>query len=366
MTSVRSVVFLTYHFPPEVGGIQTRIWKYLQNLSNRGIAATVLVAGYNPMSGPTLAGVEVVPVRGGMRQLPRNVATVTSEVVRSRADVVHVFTGSSTLLGVYALILARVVGAKGVMSVFGKEDFVFESLPPKVLLQVAMRFAGSIDVNSTATGSFLPEKVRSKVFVLSGAADESAAPSEKEEAQTTLLFVGRLVQRKGVDDLLRAFAAIHPRFPESRLSIVGDGPERKSLEALSKLLSVEHFVEFNGVLTGKELEREYDGCFALVLPSKDIATDQANEGLGLALIEAAMHGKPLVGTRHGGIPEVIKEGVNGLLVPPNDPDSLGTALTELLSHREQAEEMGREALRMARARFSWDKATDTLLESYAR
>lgn len=360
------MVFLTYHFPPEVGGIQTRIAKYLQNLSKRGIAVTVLVAGRNPGSGPGVGGVSVVPVRGGMKRLPRNAVTVATHVFKSRADVVHVFTGSSTLLGVYALLLAKLVGARPVISVFGREDFTFDGPMPRMLLRVAMKFAESIDVNSDATGAFLPAGVRSKVHVLSGAADEPEAPVEAGPRRPVLLFVGRLVQRKGVDDLLRAFASVRPLFPGVRLSVVGDGPERKNLEALAKKLAVADSVEFKGVLVGPELDREYGECLSLVLPSKDIESDRANEGLGLALIEAAMHGKPLIGTRHGGIPEVVKHGENGLLVPPNDPDSLAAALTEVLSRRELAQGMGREALRMARARFSWERATDTLLESYAQ
>jgi len=177
--------------------------------------------------------------------------------------------------------------------------------------------------------------------------------------------VGRLVQRKGVDDLIRAFADVKPHFPEVRLSVVGDGPERKNLTELAGRLGVLDSVEFKGTLLGAELDREYARCFTFVLPSKDVPTDPANEGLGLALIEASMHVKPLVGTRHGGIPEVVVDGRNGLLVTPGDPGALAAALVELLSNPDLAERMGAAALQMARSRFSWERATDVLLESYA-
>ncbi len=78
-----------------------------------------------------------------------------------------------------------------------------------------------------------------------------------------------------------------------------------------------------------------------------------------------MHGKPLIGTRHGGIPEIIVDGKNGFLVAPGDPDSLATALESLLSQKDRAQRMGREALEIARSRFTWERATDVLLESYA-
>jgi len=326
---------------------------------------SVLVAGHSPQPGFRLDGVEVVSVAGGLKRLPRNTAAVARQVIRSRADAVHVFTGSSTLLGISALLLAKVVGARAVMSVFGREDFAFESLPPRILLRLSTKLADSIDVNSTATGALLPQDVRLKTHVLLGAADESGSSAPAGPAEQVLLFVGRLVQRKGVDDLLRAFAIVRHQFPGVRLSVVGGGPEKANLVELAEDLGVLDLVEFKGVLVGRELDREYDRCVALLLPSKDVASDPANEGLGLALIEASMHGKPLIGTRHGGIPEVIAHRKNGLLVPPNDPNSLAEGIIEILSDEELARDMGKTALQMALSRFSWDKATDVLLESYA-
>ena len=362
---IRSVVLLTYHFPPEVGGIQTRIAKYVEKLSERGINVRVLVAGHNPRLGPQLKGVRVVVLPGGMKRFPRNAATVAKQVMSSRADAVHVFTGSSTLLGMYTLALARVVGARAVMSLFGREDFVLASLSPRVLLRLSTMISDSIDVNSTATGRLLPNEFRSKVHVLLGAAEEPQSPDESVPQEPVLLFVGRLVQRKGVDDLVRAFALLRARFPEARLSIVGDGPEMESLRKLCEELGVLDSVEFKGTLVGAPLDHEYARCTVFILPSKDVATDRANEGLGLALIEASMHAKPLIGTRHGGIPEVVKDRENGLLVPPGDPAALAAALGEILSDDDLARKMGRVAAEMARSRFGWGRATDVLLESYA-
>jgi glycosyltransferase involved in cell wall biosynthesis len=86
--------------------------------------------------------------------------------------------------------------------------------------------------------------------------------------------------------------------------------------------------------------------------------------LGLTLIEASMHAKPLIGTRHGGIPEIVKQGENGFLVPPGDPASLAEAMEEILAHKDQAREMGKRAFQMAKSRFNWERATDVLLETY--
>jgi len=365
MPAVRSVVFLTYHFPPEVGGIQTRISKYIDRLTKRGIRVKVLVAGHRPSVRPGLIDADVVVCPGGMRRLPSSILLLTNSIIGSRADVVHVFTGSSTLLGVSALVIARVTGAKPVISLFGREDFEFNSVFPRVLFRVSMALAASIDVNSTATRSLLPEKLRPKVHVLLGAAEGVPGSSSVAQGPSTVLFVGRLVARKGVDDLLRAFATVRSRVPEARLTIVGDGPEMGDLVRLSEQLDLSAHVEFRGTLTGSRLDQEYERCTVFVLPSKDVASDPANEGLGLALIEASMHAKPLIGTLHGGIPEVVKQGENGLLVPPGDPDSLARAIVTILTSPDEAKSMGTAAFQRAVSRFSWDKATDVLLESYA-
>jgi glycosyltransferase involved in cell wall biosynthesis len=367
---ITSVIFLTYHFPPEIGGIQTRISKYVENLAKRSIRVKVLVVGHNPIVTARFQGSEVVACLGGVTHFPRSAFLVTRCVIRSKADVVHVFTGASTLLGVYALALGRVTHTKCVVSFFGREDFVFPNLGSGILFRLSTNLAGSIDVNSSATGASLPKKFKTKTHVLLGAAEEPRNSSLAQERRyqdeaTVLLFVGRLVERKGVDDLLRAFAIVRSRFPRARLSIVGDGPQKKDLVKLTEQLQLSDSVDFRGTRVGAELDQEYARCAAFVLPSKDVATDTASEGLGLALIEASMHAKPLIGTRHGGIIEIVKQGENGILVPPGDPTSLAEAMTEILANEDQAREMGRRGFQMAKSRFSWERATNVLLETYA-
>ncbi len=214
-------------FPaPRWEGYKLGLSKYIENLSARGIQVRVLLAGHKPRTSSAQFAVPVIVVPGGMKRLPKNALVAAAQVTRSRADVVHVFTGSSTLLGVYSLALAKLLGAKAVMSLFGREDFQFSATSPRLFLRLSTKLADSIDVNSDSTGSLLPRDVQSKIHVLMGAAEEPVGHPQKNLAEEpVLLFVGRLVQRKGVDDLLRAFAIIHPMFPSTRLCIVGDGPE---------------------------------------------------------------------------------------------------------------------------------------------
>ena len=179
-----------------------------------------------------------------------------------------------------------------------------------------------------------------------------------------VLFVGRLARRKGVDDLLESFRMIERSLPAASLVIVGDGPERGKLEVRARELGLQT-VEFRGALFGDALQREYSQCSVCVLPSKKVPEDPATEGLGLTLIEASMHAKPLIGTNHGGIPEIIREGCNGLLVPEGSPRKLADAIFRILSDEKMASAMGRKAFEIANSNFGWKAATERLLESYS-
>ena len=369
MKQIRSILFLTYHFPPEVGGIQTRIAHYIEELRKRNIWVTVLAVTTRSDGTPeaNVAGGEVITCPGGANNLLTCMRSLVIANLRKRFDVVHVFTGGSTLFGVSALVLGRISRVPAVVSFFGKEDFVFFSPLSKLLFKLALSLATRIDVNTSYTQGLVPEEFRSKTFVLSGGAEEVSTrtvPTPKKSG-LRILFVGRLARRKGVDDLIKALATVRQVVPDCRLIIVGDGQDRKRLVSIVKSLGLSEFVDFKGTLLGKALHEEYELSDVVALPSKHDPTDTATEGLGLTLVEASMHGKPLVGTLHGGIPEVVRHGENGLLVPEGNPAALARAIEEVLTDADMAHRMGEAALRIARTRFNWNKATDVLLESYA-
>ncbi|MGH2639326.1 MAG: glycosyltransferase, partial [Rhabdochlamydiaceae bacterium] len=113
--------------------------------------------------------------------------------------------------------------------------------------------------------------------------------------------------RKGVDDLLRAFKEVIKRLPNSRLEIVGNGPELASLQKLTGELGIALNVQFFGKLSGPPLYERYRSCDVFVMPSKTTEVDV--EGFGTVFLEAAVFGKPSIGSISGGIPEAIKDGV---------------------------------------------------------
>lgn len=309
-------------------------------------------------------GAEVYSLPGKMKYLLTDTSLMIRLAVSRRPDVIHAFTGASTILGFVSLLLGRILKIPSVMSIFGREDVTYSSKMSTILFLLSAELSTTIATNSEATRNLLPPKFHSKCKILLGGANLTERTEVKEsEDSKVILFVGRLAKRKGVDDLLDSFAILERRVPSAHLVIVGDGPEREALRKKAKALGLRN-VEFKGALFGEALNYEYARSAVCVLLSKSVGGDPATEGLGLTLIEASMHAKPLVGTRHGGIPEIIKDGVNGFLVPEGDWRSSSEALTKLLLDTGLASKMGQNAFQMARERFSWNAATDRLLESY--
>ena len=136
-----------------------------------------------------------------------------------------------------------------------------------------------------------------------------------------LLFVGRLVERKGVQVLLEALARLRDR-PGVRVRVVGDGPMRGALERQAATLGVADRVRFDGSVSTEELVRRFRECDVFVLPAVVDAKGDT-EGLGVVLIEALSYGKPVIASAAGGIVDIVRDGETGLLVPPGDRRGAG-------------------------------------------
>jgi len=144
-------------------------------------------------------------------------------------------------------------------------------------------------------------------------------------------IIARLIPQKGHTYLLTAFAKVIEALPEARLLVVGDGYLRGDLERQARELRITRRVTFTG--WRDDIPRIMADLNLLILPS-------LWEGFGLVLLEAMMMGKPVVASRVSAIPEIVEDGVTGLLVPPRDPEALAEAIIALLQDRERAEAMG--------------------------
>jgi glycosyltransferase involved in cell wall biosynthesis len=157
-----------------------------------------------------------------------------------------------------------------------------------------------------------------------------------------IVYVGRLVEKKGAEILIKAFQRIHQVFPQSRLTLIGDGVLKNKLKQLSKNLHIEKHIEFIGALPHNEVAKQLEQAHVFCLPSmKDRTGNQ--EGIPNAIKEAMACGIPVVSTFHSGIPELIEDGQTGHLVAEKDVDGLAGKLIDLIGQPETWARLGQNA-----------------------
>ncbi|HEY8406954.1 MAG TPA: glycosyltransferase family 4 protein [Gaiellaceae bacterium] len=164
-------------------------------------------------------------------------------------------------------------------------------------------------------------------------------------------WVGRMTAVKRTDDVLLAFAGVLDRGVDAWLCLIGDGPDRQRLERRAHELGIVRRCLFVGYQD--EVAPYYEAIDALLLPS-------ANEGTPVSVIEALAAERPAVATRVGGVPDVVREGVDGYLVDVGDADTLAARLVELAGDPDKRDAMGREGRRRVLERYAVDRLVDDI------
>jgi L-malate glycosyltransferase len=170
-------------------------------------------------------------------------------------------------------------------------------------------------------------------------------------------IVGRLRSEKGHASLLDAMSEVVNKIPEAMLVVVGDGPERSSLELRAKSLGLEHNVLWLGQKTAGEVFRLYALMDVMVVPS-------VFEGFSLSAAEAMAASVPVVSTRVDGLSEVVEDGVTGYLVNPGDSTALAAKIIALLLNSGAAKKLGQNGYRRVREKFSIERFKDLTLGAY--
>jgi glycogen(starch) synthase len=166
-----------------------------------------------------------------------------------------------------------------------------------------------------------------------------------------LLCLGRLVADKGFDLALAALATVLDHFPNARLIIAGDGPERDNLKQQTIDLQLTHCIEFIGAVPLDKVAQLINDATLVVIPSRV-------EGFGLVALESALMARPVVATQVGGLAEVVVHEETGLLVKSGDSAAFAKAIMTLLTHQNTARTYGCAARTRAQDVFSWQRHVD--------
>ncbi len=369
------IALVASSYAPHVGGVEEHVRQVARELQEHGSA--VEVWSVDRGTGPIVTDIDGVTVRylptplptgsaGGVvrfaRALPGAWRRWTAATAAFRPDVVHVHCFGPN--GVYALALHRRFRLPLVVTSHGEtvadDNAVFErSMILRLALRRALRRASAV----TAPSAFVLEELR-REFGLTGG---EVVPNGVDLSLTGdgdrtpfagryLLAVGRLGRVKGFDLLVEAMDG-SDLGPDTRLVIVGDGPERDRLASLVAERGLEGRVELAGRLDPTEVADAMAGAVAVVVPSR-------TEAFGIVALEAWRSGAPLVMTNRGGARGFLRDGVDGILVDPLDTRALREAMERVTADgdvRARLAAVGRERA----AEFTWARVATAYEAQYA-
>lgn len=178
-----------------------------------------------------------------------------------------------------------------------------------------------------------------------------------------VLSVGRLIDLKGTDYLIKALPKVLLQFPKTKALIIGSGPRKSLLLNLAKELQIKDNIIFLDQIPHTEMIKYYSLADVFVLPSITSKIGET-EGFGVVLLEAMASGIPVIGSDTGGIPDIIKDGETGLLVRQKDSQDLGNQIIRLLTDEELSNKMVRKARNLIEAQFSYEVVAERFLEIY--
>jgi len=185
---------------------------------------------------------------------------------------------------------------------------------------------------------------------------ESEREAQDPARTRRVLFVGRLVERKGVEYLVRAMKEISCPWPVE-LDIVGTGPLEENLKALAEQSGLSGRVHLRGKVSTEELKRYYSACDCFVLPAI-VDSKGDTEGLGVVLIEALSYRRPVIASDLGGIVDIVQHEKTGLLVPEKDSLSLAAAIMRVLTDKALAGHLAEDGYKFVQSYFDWERITD--------
>ncbi|KKR04442.1 MAG: Glycosyltransferase, group 1 family protein [Parcubacteria group bacterium GW2011_GWC2_39_14] len=183
-------------------------------------------------------------------------------------------------------------------------------------------------------------------------------------SKKVILTVGRLVERKGHDMVLKALPVVLKSVPETRYIVVGRGPDQSRLKQLAIELGIEKQVLFYEKVGDYELPAFYDLADVFAMPCREMP-DGDVEGFGIVFLEAGNYKKPVIAGRSGGAVEAVEHNVNGLLVDPQNENEIAQALISLLQNKDKARTLGEKGYYRVQEQFNWAeqaKILNNLLE----
>lgn len=278
-------------------------------------------------------------------------------------DIERICVGQVLPIGHVARIVKNFYGIPYYVFVHGMDIAQEMNLRRKMSIKGILKNADGIITNSEFTKNLLcqynvPLEKTCVITPCPGIAPPLNPPPSKGGNGEVILTVGRLVKRKGIDNLIKAFSELE--HDDAILQIAGSGPEKENLEQLTRDLGIQDRVCFFDDPSDEKLSVLYAGCDIFALPARGIRGDI--EGYGIVCLEANSFGKPVVASRAGGLTEAVINEETGLLVDPENIEDIARASKRLLDNPELRERLGLAGKARAEKDFKWEDRTKQLQE----
>jgi len=373
---VSEIVLVSPYFYPHVGGVENHVRYLARNLSKRGLNITVVTTLIEGLKeDEDFEGYHIHRIKPLMTLLRTPIAPGIKGYIRKRAEkkekiIVHAHSppplpayyaarATNNLVLTYHCDeeLPTPIGSLIVWlyrSIFGR----YTAKKAKRIIASTASYAKTSKLLWNRKVDIVPMAVDTKVFKPvdpSQLRDELVDRGIIKKGDKVVLFVGRLVQHKGLEEIIACANYVNAKF-----LICGSGPLKDRLEKDIESQGLKDKVKLLGSIEDELLPYYYSLCDLFVLPSHSRL-----EAFGIVLLEAMACGKPIIASDIPGSREIVVEGHNGLLAEPLNAMDLAEKINEILQNEKSAEEMGRNGRRLAEERYSWDRITDEIIRIYS-
>ncbi|MFC1885338.1 glycosyltransferase [Thermodesulfobacteriota bacterium] len=321
-----SIVFLLQDL--EFGGTQRYAINILKHLDRNKFAPElwVLRGGDDMIPLAENSGMKIKRLSNSRRVGPRSIINLFWKLLRHRPHILYTLT---VVPNIWGRISGKLAGVPVIIS-------GYRSMLPKQHEKLLWPISAKIICNADTLRDEMINRFsvdKSRITVIPNAVDTNIfCPKPEEEAhEPTILFVGRLVKEKNPLNLLDAFKFTAEKHPSARLLIIGNGRLKKILLEKIRALSLDNKIE---IVQGT------DGIISYLRKAWIFVLASDREASPNVILEAMAAGLPVVATRVGGIPELVENGKNGILVEPGNPARLAEALIELLENEQKRKELG--------------------------
>ncbi len=372
------VAMVVEWFDARAGGVAVHVRQLTEFLGKSGVEVEIITGSWKPEEMPVDVPVHVI--KGPKDPFFRlNISPWASKemkeiIKKGDFDVIHGHHAFSRMplsaLNIASDLKIRAILTTHTVSFMPEYEYLWSALSYSYpVYRIMLSKADEIIAVSDSAKRFISYFTDVPVRVIPNGVDTSRfRRMDKIEAREIMgfgeepffLYVGRLVGKKGLFTLLLAFKDVSREIENVKLRMAGKGKLRPVLSSMSKAMGTDGNVEFLGYVPDESINALFSSADIFVLPSS------FGESFGIVILEAMAAGTPVIGTKVGGIEEILDGGRYGLLVSPSDPKELAGTMLELLGDEERRKTLSKRALKRVRSNYDWRAVSRQVMDAYEK